>query len=90
MSARVPEALHHDKPRPEDLAGTAACFEDDEPAVRMRGSRPPEAVRICDRTGGASGSHKANAKPTGDDPAGVPACAGESDDVTRPSIQPHQ
>jgi hypothetical protein len=78
MSTPKPDSPLHDKPTPDDLAGTPVCQEEDTPTLRVRGSRRT-------RGRGAPPASSPQSPPTADDLAGIPVSAeGEEDLTVRP------
>ena len=79
MSAPKADQPLHDKPTPDDLAGTPVCKEEDNPTIRVRGSGGvPAGGRGRKRVRGAT-------PPTADDLAGIPVSVdGEDDRTVRP------
>jgi hypothetical protein len=67
MSVPIPESSRDDNPAPDDLAGVPACFEEDQPTIRTRGSQSGKLVRTRGSLRGPSGRRIAEQTPTADD-----------------------
>jgi hypothetical protein len=92
MSTPKPGPNLKKQPTADDLAGTPVCREEDQPTIRVRGSR---GTRGRGRGGkGVRGAHPAlpvQAPPTADDLAGIPVSAeGEEDVAVRPRKRDQQ
>ena len=82
MSTPSSRSPRNDGPAPEDLAGVPACFEDDQPEVRLGGSQPRKGVRTRGAIVESSGSQKKKMTPSADDLAGIPVSAEGDEDLT--------
>jgi len=81
MSTRKSDSNQHDKPAADDLAGAPVCKEEDNPTVRVRGTR---GVRDRGRGGKrvrGTAAAPPQAAPTADDLAGVPVYGEGHEDV---------
>ena len=90
MSTTTPDSHGHDKPTPDDLAGTPVCKEEDGPTIRVRGAR---GVGVRGRGGKrVRGAPPAppQAPPTADDLAGIPVSAEGDEDVKVRPPKPRQ
>jgi hypothetical protein len=67
------------RPTADDLAGVAACIEENDPTIRLRSAR---LSRTRDGAGEPSAPDTIERAPTPDDLAGIPVCAEEHEDLT--------
>jgi hypothetical protein len=85
MSKPVSNSPHFDDPTADDLAGVPLCLDEDQPSLRVRGSKPPEAIRTRGSVRGASAHGIEAHAPTDEDLAGIPIFAeGDEDLMVRP------
>ena len=68
----MPQSPRPVDPKPDDLAGTPACQEENNPTIRVRGLKDGNTVS----------PQSTSATPTADDLAGIPVTAEGDEDLT--------
>jgi hypothetical protein len=81
MNTPTPESPLHVKPKPDDLAGTPVCQEENNPTIH---------VRRGVRAGNALSTQPTPVPPTADDLAGIPVSAEGKEDLSIRPRQPRQ
>jgi hypothetical protein len=91
MSTPTPDSPRHEQPTPDNLAGTPVCQEEDNPTIRVRGSRGAKVRGRGGKKGrGTPPAPEPQPLPTADDLAGVPISAESAEDLTVRPRKPRQ